>query len=277
VIVRIKRVKKLGASSLESRIPDPALIAALKDEDPDVRLIAAAELGDLALPDKSADHLVVSPELKKTVPALLEALRDRSAAVRWEAALSALRIDPDAIGPFFASAEGKDPKVRVEIIRAMGKFRATFRRTRSLVTMVCGALQDPSPVVREHAAHALASIWRDETNVRLAIRALLAALSDEETGVRVAAAKSLASMADDEDNRPAKEIMIPALVAALKDSNREVACYAAEALGGFGPQAKSAVPELLEALKRRDGRLREAAGKALKLVDPRKADQAGIR
>jgi len=49
----------------------------------------------------------------------------------------------------------------------------------------------------------------------------------------------------------------------LKDKNLRVRLAAAEALGGIGPEAKAAIPALVELLKDDDWRLRWAATEAL--------------
>src|ERR1700688_5048666 len=55
--------------------------------------------------------------------------------------------------------------------------------------------------------------------------------------------------------------IVPALIAALKDTESDIRSSAAIGLGSFGDQARDAVPALQAAQRDRDARVREAAGK----------------
>src|SRR5580700_4191341 len=57
--------------------------------------------------------------------------------------------------------------------------------------------------------------------------------------------------------------IVPALIEALKDTEADIRLSAAIGLGSFGEQARDAIPALQAAQRDRDGRVREAAGKAL--------------
>ena len=52
---------------------------------------------------------------------------------------------------------------------------------------------------------------------------------------------------------------------------------AAEALGNIGPEAKAAVPALLEALKSKELPLHAAVVDALKKIGPKTATKAGVQ
>jgi HEAT repeat protein len=62
--------------------------------------------------------------------------------------------------------------------------------------------------------------------------------------------------------------VIPALIEALKNKAVDIRLSAAIGLGGFGDQAKDAIPALQEAQRDRDARVRQAAGTALSRIDP---------
>jgi len=62
------------------------------------------------------------------------------------------------------------------------------------------------------------------------------------------------------------QVVVPALVGALKDGDPFVRRDAARALGQFGPDASSAVPALLAAAKDRTPSVRKAAAAALKKI-----------
>jgi HEAT repeat protein len=73
------------------------------------------------------------------------------------------------------------------------------------------------------------------------------------------------------------EIVVPALMEALKDSDAFVRREAANSLGRIGPNAKRAVPALLVATQDRQPKVRQAATQALQQIDPEAARQAGAR
>ncbi len=62
--------------------------------------------------------------------------------------------------------------------------------------------------------------------------------------------------------------VVPALIEALKDKENDVRLSAAIKLGVIGEPARDALPALEGALKDRDARVREAAGKAMSRIDP---------
>ncbi|HEY1380087.1 MAG TPA: HEAT repeat domain-containing protein [Gemmataceae bacterium] len=68
--------------------------------------------------------------------------------------------------------------------------------------------------------------------------------------------------------------VIPALIGALKNRAVDVRLSAAIGLGGFGDQAKDAIPALQEAQRDHDARVRQAAGVALSRIDPKFAPKA---
>ena len=61
---------------------------------------------------------------------------------------------------------------------------------------------------------------------------------------------------------------VPALIEALKDEDKTARQNAAEALGNMGPDAKDAVPTLIETLKDKYGAVRRAAADALGSIGP---------
>ena len=61
------------------------------------------------------------------------------------------------------------------------------------------------------------------------------------------------------------------MIAALKDKDEDVRREAAAALGCIGPEAKAAVPDLVELLKDQRKAVRKQALKALEEIDPKAA------
>ena len=66
----------------------------------------------------------------------------------------------------------------------------------------------------------------------------------------------------------AAKAAVPALAAALKDSNAAVRKHAAEALEKIGPAAKGAVPALAEAVRDAHTAVRKSAADALRNIGP---------
>ena len=108
-----------------------------------------------------------------------------------------------------------------------------------------------------------------EESVKLgktAVPALIKALKDSDKDVRKAAAEALGKIGD--------KSAVPALIKALKDGYWQVRTAAAAALGKIGD--KSAVPALIEALKDKDSDVRTAAAEALGTIGDTRAVPALI-
>jgi HEAT repeat protein len=98
---------------------------------------------------------------------------------------------------------------------------------------------------------------------------LIQDLQSPEERDRISAARTLPAGTGD----PA--VIVPALIAALKDREGDVRHSAAIKLGLYGEQAKDAIPALQKAQNDRDARVREAARKALSRIDPEHFPAAG--
>jgi hypothetical protein len=134
VDARIEAIRELTKACPKSEFPHPAVVAALNDENADVRLCAAECLGDRGLGDK--DPGPPAPEAIRASPALIAALKDRHAGVRKEAARSILRI----VG-CVALLDWHQTQTRA--------LRIVLRKTLS------GCEQDTEPLVRENASRVL--------------------------------------------------------------------------------------------------------------------------
>jgi hypothetical protein len=132
------------------------------------------------------------------------------------------------------------------------------------VPSLCSILtNDPSPRARADAASVLGFIGPE---ARLAAPALFRATKDTNEIVRSDAFLSLGLI------RPDPQLAIPVLVAGLEDSSLGAQLQAGSALGSYGPAAQAAVPALL-----RMQVTNEAAGIALKAIDPDAAAKAGVK
>jgi HEAT repeat protein len=236
----------------------PALIKALKDDEPLVRRSAAYALGNLgrdaepardaleaALADAKAEvRQNVAWALGKLgasgVPALRKALGDGDPLVKRDAANSLAGIEIAAVRPALG-----------ELLKLCGENNSEVRRSAlaALVRIVGPedtgaaasirqALLDPDFEVRCNAALVLSNIGGKEAKAGLDV--LLGALKKENVELRRQAAAAIHSIGPD------AEKAVPALIQALRDPDEETRGNAALALGGIGQAAEKAVPALVE-------------------------------
>ncbi|MBI4501915.1 MAG: HEAT repeat domain-containing protein [Gemmatimonadetes bacterium] len=254
-----------------------ALMAALKDEDVEVRRAAARALGNrrdpravpalmAALGDSDAEVRAKVVEAlaglrdARATDGLVRALKDENAEVRAHAA-EALGELPDTRRGYSAEAQrviaalaslmsDVSAEVRKEAIQALREVKGA-RLTDPLIT----ALKDADADVRQSAAEALGA-----AEARGAVQPLIAALSDPAADVRHAAAHALGHLRDPQATEP--------LTRLLKDPNAEVRQAAAESLGELElPQAPAA---LLEAMHDQSAEVRHQAVQAVgNIRDPR--------
>jgi HEAT repeat protein/lysophospholipase L1-like esterase len=142
--VRAFAAFSLGEMVHEARPAVPALVGAVQDPDPAVRVVVVMALAKIGSGD---------PEV---VEALDRALADKTWEYRWRAAHALGRIHPDS-GPAVttlasALSDDTDAKVRREAARALGRIgRGAVPALRTLDS----ARRDPDPEVREVADWAL--------------------------------------------------------------------------------------------------------------------------
>ena len=216
-------------------------------------------------------------------PVLLEACKDKNYIVRMVAAIALrniLSVPNDITSSFIKilKDEQESGDARGFAAKTLGKIRASDAKL-----VLIEALKDKDHFVIGCAAEALADIGakdavpaliellKDKENFRRmvvyalgeigdpsAIPALIEALKDEEEWVRSSAAEALGKMRD--------KSVIPVLIEALKnedDSDEEVISEAAKALGKIGPEAKDAVPALINVLNYEYGNVKQYAAEAL--------------
>jgi len=123
----------------------------------------------------------------------------------------------------------------------------------SLITM----LKDQDPVARERAADALGRVTQETEHMFLALGE---ALFDTDDEVCIAAAISLFRYGI--RSKPA----LPHLMKALQHRNANVKCIVIATLSFIGPDARNAIPVLIEELKSPDPRIRGWSTQALKSI-----------
>lgn len=204
----------------------PALVKALQDQDRQVRIEAATDLG------------LMGPSAKEAVPALLEALKDQEALVRLRADEALMKIEPKTKGAMAALLAGlKAPEATVR--RVAAQLLANLGAdAKPAIPLLLECLKDADAKVRGAAALALGEIGPE---AEVAVPALIEGLKDK--SFRCAAATALGGIGA--KARPA----IPALAKALEDEESRFRWAAVGALARIGgPGSKAAVPVLVKAL-----------------------------
>ncbi len=233
-----KRVREQAARALRYSSPKaiPALMVALSDGDPDVRLEAVLALGSLnaiQAIDALTDRLRNDPHEEVRIYAA-----DALAEIRVESDLA-----PRADWPFRDPAlERKDPGVATLLIAAFQNEKETAR-------------------VRANILYALGN-----TRSKVALPALCAALGNADPELREQAARGLGSLIDSGD--PAYTMAVEPLCAALKDANPCVIVEASAVLGCL--EDPKAIPCLINALHQTEGdnaNVRAALIKAIGSID----------
>jgi HEAT repeat protein len=211
----------------------------------------------------------LDPPTKEVVPVLLAALGDADPSVRSNAAGSLVHVDrthiEQALPSLLAGLKHQDADVRRSAASALGD--AGSKAERAAPGLIV-ALKDSDRSVSKEAAIALA--WIGPAQSRDAVPRLMKALKDGQDQV---GGPSRATTALWKIGRAAPET-IPILIAGLKDPKLRV--DSAYILGLIGPPARSAIPALVEASAHRDTKLRCSAAMALVEIEPTQA-QAAVR
>lgn len=285
--IRVAATTSLGAIRPMPPAAMEGLIRALRDEDGDVQHAAAealGKLGDDAVPAIPAltdmlksrqtyrySHPVIprpvaetaaralgalGPRAREAMPALLDLIRDRKGTFerygpddkcdnyesRGEAAIAAARIDPqsDALVRVLGQSLQEDDRIRGEVAVALA---LVGPKAKDMVPLLM-RFTEPNSRFRGELNCACAVVAIEPDNA-LATRIILDNLLQESTPfgdddwnlLRTALVRAKAG------SRPA----IPVLVGLVKDLSKDQE-NAARTLATFGPQAQSAIPDLLELL-----------------------------
>jgi HEAT repeat protein len=274
---RVQAAGALGEAGRGVEGVVPALGAALRDGEPEVRTAAAVALGRLGGQDSTV------------IPTLIPLLAD--AAGRGNpAAVEALgKFGARGVPPLLEAARNPDPDVRCGALDAL--FRAGPENRERVLPVLTRALADPEPAVRLTAASAIATlpdgpgkgpagavgdvgslvlpVVREalkERNAGVRVQAirildqmatrraggttetqalLLGVARDRDAGVRRAA---LQGLCDRMGPAPGLELL-PVFRKALQDREVAVRWQALQGLQRFGSGAREAVPDLIRLLK----------------------------
>jgi|GEM_PF-3395183 len=233
----------------------PSLMELLDDPSPHLKQRAAEALG------------LAGSAAEPAVPTLVKLLGDSDFAVRQRVAdaLGEIGKQPDLAVPALIG-KINDPGYGVGSIaaEALGKFGE--RATNAIPALLEGMKSGPY-LVKPAAAIALSKISR-ETARKEVIPVLIRDLQGPVAGSHNTALITLSQMQDEMD------LVIPATIGALDDSEEMVQHNAMNMLGRFGLQAKAAVPKLISLATNQSihadsaYNLREDATNALDKIDP---------
>jgi HEAT repeat protein len=225
----------------------PTLVKALGDSDTNVRLNALESLKSYGEKSKAA-----GPVARQLVT------HDPDQKVRQEAAaLLGLIKDQDAVPILLTALDDRDPAVRVEAIRSLGRFGRGIA-SGPLLDKVLSALGPEQPVeIRAASLEALDSLAQDQERSARAIAGIAA--EDPSPEIRYRAVSSI--------KKPIFEFQVPALIAALDDPNPRVRLIAGNNLARIGMSDDRTVPALCHAaLTADDDGTREGIGTNLDLL-----------
>jgi hypothetical protein len=128
------------------------------------------------------------------------------------------------------------------------------------------ALGDESVFVRANVAAALLQM---PEHVERVVPVLAEFLAGDDVELRRMAATNLAAV-DAEQARP----LMPQLITALDDSDREVVYYCVQLLGRMGPDAEAALPKLRALQTEGDAELKSAVSTAILQIEPETAPES---
>jgi HEAT repeat protein len=237
----------LGLNSTASAADAKQLAAALSAGTPAERHAAADGLADLGYAAQEA------------VPQLIAALGSNDPELRWRAA-RALGVIGDAKAAPALRKQTADSEtlVRAQAIFALGRLRASDEES---LKAIVERLSDQDAQVRRASIRALRMIEAPRQTV---IPLIVKLLNDSDPTIAMRALSSIAEGGVE---------VVPALTAALKE--RDARYWACVALGEIGPQAKAAVPGLIEVLSDDRPEVRLQATIALGEIGPDAKPAAG--
>jgi HEAT repeat protein len=256
--LRAAAADALGAIGGEARGPAEApLTKALQDSDLGARRSAARALLELGTQNPDAVRLLAEGK-----------------ADYWEYANTLaflVRTGGPAAGP--CVAEGvKHPNHEVRMAASNLLMQLPAEQYRSGMGFLIEGLKDGHYFVRARCAHAILNL---APQAKPAVPGLLQLIKDkmhDDWEGRAYAAVALGTMGVRDP------VMLPALVEGLEQKPyKELRRLSARFLGEWGAEAKAAVPALVAAARDADADLARVAGDALKRVAPHEAARAGIR
>ena len=255
---RISALGELGDMGSRGRPAVPAILPLLRARNAKVREAAADALTEIG----------PGPE---AVPSLVEAIRDEDTG--WDATFALVAVGPAAIPALTRTLHDSDADVRSRAVYALGEFGPAAKD--SMPALIALFAKESAK-----GRAGIADTWAEiGSGARSAISLLAESLRDGPPELRFAVARALWKI----EGRP--ERVVPTLIAIIaskgnaeKAAGRDASerespdcgppAYAAELLGRIGPEARQAVPALIEAVKAPDPVLCACAVEALGKIGP---------
>lgn len=246
------RLAKIGPQAV------PILLEALRDKDPEVRMLACSAL------------MKAQPEPAVAIRAVVKLLKDDDPKVRraaaWELGLanSAFGLEEEAdetketVDALRSVLGDQDRDVRIAAIEALASLG---RKAASAGDELTEILRNRDPQLRIAAARTLLRINRDTR--RAVVPVLLELLGDADPESTVSQ-KAFGTLREEE----AEEQMVPRLLELSRSPETATRRRAVFYLGDIGPTAELAVYELLTLLSDSDAVVRFRAAEALAAIDP---------
>jgi HEAT repeat protein len=229
----------LARFSADSEKVVPALLAALRDSDPEVRRNALETLASFGEKAEGAGPVVRN---------LVEKDRDQEVRRCAAAALGAFR-DKEAVSILVKTLEDPNPMLRIEAVRSLGRFGKEAWSQTTVDTLLSFLAADRPTDLREASLDALAGCAKDDERVARTIAAVAA--KDPSFQVRKKAVAMLV---------PEFDFSIPSVIAALDDPSPEVQLTAGSKLAWIGLADDRTVPALCHAALTAQMETREGVG-----------------
>lgn len=221
----------------------PGLIESLKDDDlAKYACVVLAEIG---------------PEAAEAAPALIERLKsEKRPEVRQQLIMALGAVESAESAPdLIAIVEDTEHDSRIPAAFALGRLGPSAKQAAAALTK---GMDDANPVLKVVCAWALVRVGPDDQSSKdKAIGVLVEGLSSDNPLVQKAAMRALA------DLRPKAPGVLPAVKRILEGDNRELAAEALDILAAMG---ESAVGQLVEALQKAE--LRAVAAAVLGHIGP---------
>jgi predicted Zn finger-like uncharacterized protein len=271
------QVRQFAAMALWSIGPSaraqvPRLLKALDDSDTKVKIYAAMALWGIARQKEGIAVLCVVLNAKaEDVDLRINAAKGlwgiskdaRNSNINmWDAKLAGKPQIADAVGPLIKALDDSNSDVRGLAALTLGYIGKDAKAALPKLTQ---SLKHPTDAgYRAEVAFALMRIGLDikaadpkAVDLQPTLPALAAALEDTDNNVRLFAAQALWAI-----ERKANAV-VPVLIKLLQDRDAELRAKAADALGALRQDAKAAVPALNDALKDESPKLRLHAANTL--------------
>lgn len=166
----------------EARIAVPAMVRALNDENPHVRLFAITFFGYPETQEAVLSQMT-EKERQRLLPEFIRAMRDSDLSMRYNAAV-ALRYYPErreVVAPVLVKAlQDTNSQIRLLAARALNRVDPDAAKKTGAVLAVIKILKDPNDPYASRAANVLRDFRREP---ELAVPALIECLQGTNTGI----------------------------------------------------------------------------------------------